>query len=115
MSEQADLDWDVENTARARRTDPETSHAAAASIPVRKITEAHHYLHALFQIYGAMSDTEAWNRYQYARGSDNDVPRMSPSGFRTRRSELVARGLLRDSGVRHTLASGRLSIRWEAA
>jgi hypothetical protein len=40
---------------------------------------------------------------------------MSPSGARTRRAELVARGLVYDTGKRETLASGRKAVVWAAA
>jgi hypothetical protein len=39
---------------------------------------------------------------------------MSPSGARTRRAELVARGLVYDTGKRETLASGRKAVVWGA-
>jgi len=38
---------------------------------------------------------------------------LSPSGARTRRAELVAMGLVRDSGDKSLLSSGRWAIVWE--
>lgn len=40
--------------------------------------------------------------------------KMSPSGARTRRRELVDKGLVQDSGRRSTTQSGRKTIIWEA-
>jgi len=42
------------------------------------------------------------------------APKASHSGLRSRRAELVKVGLVRDSGKRAKLISGRYSIVWEA-
>lgn len=94
--------------ARARRTDPGTSHEAAAS--VRRITETHSRLLALLAEQGPMTDEEisaAW--------AGSGLPPASPSGLRSRRAELVDRGLIVDSGSTRTTASGRRTIVWIAA
>ena len=39
---------------------------------------------------------------------------LSPSGARTRRAELVVKGLVYDTGERVTLLSGRRAIVWSA-
>jgi hypothetical protein len=41
------------------------------------------------------------------------IPRQSESGIRTRRKELVERGLVEDTGRRDILVSGRKSIIWK--
>lgn len=92
----------------ARRTDPATSHAAARS--VTNLTHAQHVIHTLLRLDGPMTDDELlllWN--------DRIADRISASGLRTRRAELVTQGLVRDSGQRRPLESGRLAIVWEAA
>src|SRR5690349_12890558 len=82
--------------AHARRTDPETSHAAAASLTPERLAKGQaEVLNILRQ--GPMCDQRiaqtalAWHSAQ------------SPSGLRTRRAELVAAGLVEDSGRRETL------------
>ena len=92
--------------AHARRTDPETSHAAAASpTPGTLRPRQAEVLNILRQ--GPMHDQRiaatalAWHSKQ------------SPSGLRTRRAELVATGLVEDSGRREILPSGRGSVVWQ--
>lgn len=41
-----------------------------------------------------------------------DLPQQSPSGIRTRRSELTVAGKVEDIGLRVTLDSGRDAIVW---
>lgn len=89
----------------ARRTDPETSHLAAASVST-SIRESQRIVFSLFKAYGDMTD-EKLLKVSYAGGN-----LLSPSGLRTRRSELVRLGLLEDSGQRIALASGRKAIVW---
>jgi hypothetical protein len=88
---------------RARASDPETSHDAAQS--VERLTEKHEYMLALLRDVGPATDERL---FQYA------IAVMSESGARTRRSELVAMGLVRDSGKRRKTRSGRNAIVWEA-
>jgi len=91
--------------AVARSTDPATSHAAAKSVKVR---ESQTKVLGLLKI-GAATDEELSNRAM-AHGI-----RISPSGLRTRRCELVDLGLVVDSGVRVTTGTGRKAIVWAVA
>jgi hypothetical protein len=93
-------------TARARRSDPSTSHAAARS--VKRIRASHAAILACFQQHGPMHDEKLQELY-------GQQPPLSQSGLRTRRSELVDRDLLRDSGKRTKTRFNRETIIWELA
>jgi len=91
-------------TARARHGDPITSHQAADS--VSKISEKQRLILNLFKWGGPMTDSTLITLLGGV---------MSESGARSRRSELVHDGYLKDSGVKKMLASGRMSIVWAIA
>lgn len=100
--------------AHARRTDPQTSHAAAAS--VSNIRQSQQYILGFFKQYGPMTDEQLQARISRASsGTTFQTVRLSPSGIRTRRSELVTLGMLRDSGNKLALQSGRKAIVWSIA
>jgi hypothetical protein len=71
---------------RARTSHPETSKAAAAS--VRKQTASHRRILALFKLYGDMTDETLATYLNEAQQATGMKP-MSPSGIRSRRSELA--------------------------
>jgi hypothetical protein len=95
--------------ATARNTDPQTSHAAAAS--VRNVTATQTAILALFSKHLGLSDGELIDVY-FSWADTGLVPNASPSGIRSRRAELVARGWVCDSGEREKTPSGRSSIIW---
>jgi hypothetical protein len=97
--------------AHARSTDPETSHEAAASIGSDKIRVSQQIVLDLLRVHGPMHDRTLADVYAMLA----HLPPQSESGLRTRRSELVARGLVVDSGERVVLPSGRKAIIWKAA
>jgi hypothetical protein len=97
-----------EPRAHARRTDPSTSKAAAAS--VRGIRESQQYVLGLFRKFGPMTDERLALRVM----EDPAHLNLSPSGIRTRRSELVTLRLVKFSGRCETLATGRKARVWEA-
>ena len=91
--------------ARARRTDPGTSHEAAAS--VGDLTQAQQ---AILEIIAERPRTdEEVYAVVVARGL-----RISVSGTRTRRRELVDAGLVEDSGQVKLTGVGRRTIVWRA-
>ena len=94
---------------RARNTDPETSHEAAAS--VKHVRDSQRAVLAVLRATEGLTDIEIAQRY--IRLSKN-LPKQSPSGLRTRRKELVERGLVEDSGDKRKLPSGRNAIVWRA-
>jgi hypothetical protein len=87
--------------ARARHTDPWTSHEAAAS--VQNVTDKQVAVLDCFERHGPMTDEELRGRY-------HGEPQSS-SGLRTRRHELVKLGLLHAVGSRMS-ATRRTVIVW---
>lgn len=96
----------------ARITDPETSHEAAKS--VSKLRDMYDTMIIAFETLGPMNDEQLIKLW---RVGVNELGwrSASESGIRSRRSELVAQGKLKDSGKRQKMQSGRLSIVWEIA
>ena len=90
-----------------RWSDPLTSHAAARS--VIHVRESQQFILSVLQVDGPLTDEELFAAVTH-RGR-----RISPSGCRTRRSELVKLDLICDSNKRKRLSSGRFSIVWMAA
>jgi hypothetical protein len=86
-----------------RTTDPETSHEAAMS--VTNITPLKQEI--LQRLMTPMTDTDL---YETLRTGSRLI--VTESGVRSRRSELVQAGLVRDTGERVRLATGRRAIVW---
>jgi hypothetical protein len=95
----------VHTTPAARSSDPATSHQAAASISSERLRESQAHVLDTLRLDGPLTDE---------RLVDLIAPMQSPSGVRTRRAELVALGLVVDSGRRERTQSGRSSIVWRA-
>ncbi len=81
-TQQLDL---LTSAARARSADPVTSKQAAAS--VRGMSASHKRILAMFERYGDMTDETLAQLLDDAAGYGL-APRMSPSGVRSRRSDL---------------------------
>ena len=95
--------------ARARTTDPYTSHLAAASLGEDKLRESQAAVLRFIKRCGSAGCDDGKLVTSY-----NGLVPQSPSGLRTRRAELVRRGLVRDSGRITVMPSGRKAIIWEA-
>lgn len=99
--------------ARARATDPGTSHAAAASVSETGAGKLRARVHFLLQTIGPMHDVKLCDAY-HERERILGWPSATDSGIRTRRSELVTAGHVADTGDRVRLETGRHAIVWRA-
>lgn len=89
-----------------------TSLQAARSLRTKDITRVQAAICEVLGMFGPATDEDiAW---AYVR-SFRPRPNASPSSLRTRRSELVRAGKVRDSGRRGKTASGRSCVIWELA
>lgn len=95
--------------AHARRSDPATSKAAAASVTnTEKVREG---IKRILGLYGQLTDEQLAEHY--LRGPLRmNWPKSTPSGLRTRRSELVESGDVCDSGHTGRTAAGRACTIW---
>ncbi len=75
-------------STRARTTDPSTSHEAAERLTPDKLTAAQARVHAMFKLYGDMPDVQLVKYLHEMERSAGFTKVMSPSGVRSRRSEL---------------------------
>ena len=97
----------IDTIPRARSTDPQTSADAARS--VTSLRPKQYAVLKVLGLCGEMTDERLIACYETF-----DLPKQSPSGIRTRRHELVAMGLVRDTGERRKMSTGRMAIVWEA-
>lgn len=96
-------------TARARTTDPATSHEAA-----KKVTNTLRVQNIILSILwarGPLTDPQI-AEYYYNRVADGSAPNASESGLRTRRAELVKKGLVHPTSRRKKLDTGRTATVW---
>jgi hypothetical protein len=93
--------------AHARKSDPSTSHAAAASFTTQGLNRIQNQVLGVFRQHLFMDDNTLIQEYR------KEYPNTAESTIRTRRAELVTKGLLRDSQMRVKLPSGKMGIVWE--
>ena len=94
----------------ARELDPITSWEAAASSTEEHTTKTQIAILAILR-WQPQTDTEIVRAYRDLEDF-GDVPRASESGIRSRRAELVAKGLVEESGEYRKTDSGRRAIVW---
>jgi hypothetical protein len=102
----------VTTMAHARTSDPETSHAAAASVSdIRASQQAVLNVMRKRPAYG-YTDEELVAEYNKLQARSLRYPFQSESGIRTRRKELERMGFVEYSGDKRVLTSGRLARVW---
>lgn len=94
----------TDSGAVARAGDPQTSWQAAQSVTPEALRASQQQVLDILRKHGPLTDEGI---YRYVNGE------QSVSGARTRRSELVDVGLVRDSKARARTAAGRQTIVWE--
>ena len=97
---------DLFDQPRARASHPETSHAAARSVD--RLNEKREAVLKVFQEKQSLTLEELLEAYALRP----DLPKQSPSGIRSRCSELVGMGLVGDSGLTRPSVSGRACVVW---
>lgn len=101
--------WKPATTPHARRLDPAESHQAAAS--VTRVTEKQQAVMRCLAFAAEPLTDHALLAFYTTHAKQYDWPEQSPSGIRTRRSELAAAGMIVRAG-RGILPSGRSAARW---
>jgi hypothetical protein len=91
-------------TAHARHSDPPTSHMAASAVNVGL---SQMLVLSIMQRLGEATDEQILEAATLFKQT------ITPSGARTRRSELVKAGFLKDSGRKGVTKSGNKTIVWE--
>ena len=93
----------------ARTTDPSTSHEAARSLTAERLSETQRVILELLR-NRQLTDEEI-QQLHYAGAEQEFWNHASPSGLRSRRAELVARGFVEEVGRAKT-KFGRNTIIW---
>lgn len=96
----------VDEHAHARRSDPETSHAAAASLSIRALRASQLAVVAFLRELGPLTLEQLVDAARV-----NEIP-LSDSRLRTACAELVDLGFVADSGERLKTRHGRDAAVW---
>lgn len=92
----------------ARRSDPETSHAAADAVRPQYARAIRELIGEILDVKGPLTDEEIYRELSKLL----PIGDPSPSGARTRRSELVKAGDVEYAGYTRTLSTGREGRVW---
>jgi hypothetical protein len=112
-SQKALDDAAVASKARARNTDPNTSHEAAEGITESALRANQIAVLECIRLMGPTHD-ERMIEFYNSRRKEQAWPSQGDSGLRTRRRELVDGGFVRDTGrTTKTTGNGTTKI-WEA-
>lgn len=88
--------------ARARKSDPATSHAAARSVNLANLGRTRDALLYLLKRNGPLTDEQIARIWadceELGKCTANGFPKCSPSGLRSRRAELVTLGFVEAAG-----------------
>jgi hypothetical protein len=103
--------FDERPEPRARSTDPETSHEAAARAK-RNLTQKQRNVLDGLRTLARAGATQVMDEELVAHMAVV-MPGLTQSSVRTRRKELVALGYVKDSGRKGETSAGGKSIRWE--
>jgi hypothetical protein len=95
--------------ARARSTDPDTSHDAARSIGSLRLNEVREAILALLRVR-PLAD---WMLVEFYL-MDASLPKQSPQSIRSRRADLVRMGLVEKDGTAPHPETGRRHTLWRA-
>lgn len=97
-----------------RSEDSDTSYRAATAVNRANATKLHRWIIGhLGNHPNGLTHAELWDGCRSVYTGPPRSVRSSESGLRTRVSELVRGGVVRDSGRRRTLTTGRQGIVWE--
>jgi hypothetical protein len=99
----------TESIARARSTDPQTSHDAAASVTHVSETQA-----AILVLLRStpMCDERLVEQYRTWEPLEN-LPKATDQSIRSRRAELVRMGLVVAADYRERMSTGRMGQVWQ--
>jgi len=101
---------DLFSYPKSHWADPDTSRAAAESISVEKISETQERVLVVYRFHGPLSDEQLEEFFL-----DYWPDSATSQGIRSRRGELVRKGLVVDTGKRSTTRYGRSCVVWRAS
>jgi hypothetical protein len=100
-----------EDSPRARRSDPETSHEAADS---NDLNGSQAWVLHLIRTYGPLDDVTLCDEHEVALDRNDDVTPWTDQRIRSARHELVERGLVEWAGIWKIRPGHRRARVWQA-